>query len=216
MFTGLIEEVGKVVRIETAGASARLTVATGFPSGEIRIGDSIAVSGACLTVVEKSGGTLTFDASPETISRTAFRHLKNGAPVNLERALRLSDRLDGHLVAGHVDCVGTITERAEASGNIVYTFRIPREYIRYIAEKGSVAIDGISLTVNAVAAETFSVNIIPLTSSRTTLASKRMGDEVNIETDMLCKYVERLLESRNAKKAEKGVSLELLAQKGFL
>ncbi len=216
MFTGLIEEVGKVVRIETACASARLTVTAGFPPEEIRIGDSIAVNGACLTVVEKSAGALTFDASPETISRTAFRHLKSGAPVNLERALRLSDRLDGHLVAGHVDCVGTITERREASGNIVYTFRIPREYIRYIAGKGSVAIDGLSLTVNTVAEETFSVNIIPLTSSRTTLASKRMGDEVNIETDMLCKYVERLLESRDGKKEGKGVSLELLAQKGFL
>jgi riboflavin synthase len=174
------------------------------------------VNGACLTVVEKSTGALTFDASPETINRTAFRHMKSGAPVNLERALRLSDRLDGHLVAGHVDCVGTITERREVAGNIVYTFRVPREYIRYVAGKGSVAIDGVSLTVNTVAEETFSVNIIPLTSSRTTLATKRMGDEVNIETDMLCKYVERLLESRDGKKEGKGVSLELLAQKGFL
>lgn len=216
MFTGLIEEIGKVVRIEMAGQSARLTVTAGFPPGEIRIGDSIAVNGACLTVVEKSNGTLTFDASPETITRTAFRHLKSGAPVNLERALRFSDRLDGHLVAGHVDCVATISERREASGNILYTFRIPREFTRYIAGKGSVAIDGVSLTVNTVADETFSVNIIPLTSSRTTLASKRMGDEVNIETDMLCKYLERLLESRNGKKEGKGVSLELLAQKGFL
>jgi riboflavin synthase len=216
MFTGLIEEVGKVVRIEIAGASARLTVDAGFPPGEIRIGDSIAVNGACLTVVEKSGGTLFFDASPETITRTALRHLKSGAPVNLERALRFSDRLDGHLVAGHVDCVATITERREASANIVYTFRIPREFIRYIAEKGSVAIDGISLTVNAVQEETFSVNIIPLTSTKTTLQRKRVGEEVNIETDMLCKYLERLLESRDRKADGKGVSLELLAQKGFL
>ena len=117
MFTGLIEEVGKVVRIEMAGASARLTVAAGFPPGEVAIGDSIAVSGACLTVVEKSIGAFTFDVSPETISRTAFRQLKSGSVVNLERALRLSDRLDGHLVAGHVDCVATIAERRETSGN---------------------------------------------------------------------------------------------------
>lgn len=216
MFTGLIEEVGKIVRIEMAGASARITVAAGFPPGEIRIGDSIAVNGACLTVVEKSGGTLVFDASPETITRTAFRHLKSGAPVNLERALRFSDRLDGHLVSGHVDCVAIITDRLEASGNIVYAFQIPREFIRYIAKKGSVAIDGVSLTVNAVAEDTFSVNIIPLTSTKTTLQRKRVGDEVNIETDMLCKYLERLLESRDRKAEEKGVSLELLAQKGFL
>ena len=216
MFTGLIKEVGKVVRIEMAGASARLTVAAGFHPGEVAIGDSIAVSGACLTVVEMSNGAFTFDVSPETISRTAFRQLKSGSVVNLERALRLSDRLDGHLVAGHVDCVATIAERRETSGNIVFTFRLPREFIRYIAGKGSVAIDGVSLTVNTVAEETFSVNIIPLTSSRTTLASKRMGDEVNIETDMLCKYVERLLKFRDSKDAGGGLSLELLAKNGFL
>jgi riboflavin synthase len=216
MFTGLIEDIGKVLRIERTGASARLTVAAGFPADEVKIGDSIAVNGACLTVVEKNDGTFSFDASPETISRTAFRQLKSGAPVNLERALRLSDRLDGHLVAGHVDCVAVITERRETSGNIVYTFRIPREYMRYMAEKGSVAIDGISLTVNAVAEETFSVNIIPLTSGRTTLAKKIVGDEVNVETDMLCKYVERLLKMRDDKEKVTGLSLELLAKKGFL
>jgi riboflavin synthase len=216
MFTGLIEEVGKVVRIEMAGASARLTVAAGFPPGEVAIGDSIAVSGACLTVVEMSNRAFTFDVSPETISRTAFRQLKSGSVVNLERALRLSDRLDGHLVAGHVDCIATISERRETSGNIVFAFRIPREFIRYIAGKGSVAIDGVSLTVNTVAEETFSVNIIPLTSSRTTLTDKRVGDEVNIETDMLCKYVERLLKFRDAKDAGGGLSLELLAKNGFL
>ncbi len=216
MFTGLIEEVGKVVRIERSGASARLTVAAGFPPGEVVIGDSIAVSGACLTVVEKLKGAFTFDVSPETISRTAFRQLKSGSVVNLERALRLSDRLDGHLVAGHVDCIATISERRELSGNIVFAFRIPGAFIRYLAEKGSVAIDGVSLTVNTVTEETFSVNIIPLTSSRTTLTEKRVGDEVNIETDMLCKYVERLLKFRNAKDGGTGLSLELLAKNGFL
>lgn len=216
MFTGLIEEVGKVVRIERTGTSARLTVAAGFPPGEVAIGDSIAVSGTCLTVVEKSNGSFTFDVSPETISRTAFRQLKSGSVVNLERALRLSDRLDGHLVAGHVDCVATIAERRELSGNILLSFRVPGAFIRYLAEKGSVAIDGVSLTVNNVTEETFSVNIIPLTSSRTTLASKRMGDEVNIETDMLCKYVERLLKFRDGKDAGGGLSLELLAKNGFL
>ncbi len=216
MFTGLIEEIGKVLRIEKTGVAARLTVAAGFPVDEVRIGDSIAINGACLTVVEKANGAFTFDASPETISRTAFRQLKSGSPVNLERALRLSDRLDGHLVAGHVDCVGLITERREISGNIVFSFRIPGEFMRYVAEKGSVAIDGVSLTVNTVAEETFSVNIIPLTSGRTNLAKKKAGDEVNVETDMLCKYVERLLGLRGEKGEGTGLTLELLAKKGFL
>lgn len=216
MFTGLIEEVGRVVRIERAGASARLAVASGLPDGEVGLGDSIAVNGACLTVVAKENGLLTFDVSPESISRTAFRNLKNGSPVNLERALRLSGRLDGHLVSGHVDCVATIAERREVSGNIVFTFRMPREFIRYVAEKGSVAIDGISLTVNVVAEVTFSVNIIPLTAARTTLAQKRAGDEVNIETDIICKYLERLLESRGKRDGGSGLGLELLAQNGFL
>jgi len=116
MFTGLIEEVGRVVRIERSGSSARLTVAAGLPQSEITPGDSIAVNGACLTVVEKANGIFTFDVSPETVTRTAFRHLKSGSPVNLERAMRLSGRLDGHLVAGHVDCVATVAERREISG----------------------------------------------------------------------------------------------------
>ncbi|HTY20255.1 MAG TPA: riboflavin synthase [Geobacteraceae bacterium] len=216
MFTGLIEEVGRVLKVERSGPSARLTVTTGFPPDQIRIGDSIAVNGACLTVVEKGGGTFTFDASPETIHRTAFRNLKGGSAVNLERALRLSDRLDGHLVAGHVDCVAVISERREVSGNILFTFRIPREFIRYVAEKGSVAIDGISLTVNSVTDDAFSVNIIPLTSAKTTLADRKVGDEVNIETDMLCKYVERLIKYSDGKERGEGLSLELLAKNGFL
>jgi riboflavin synthase len=216
MFTGLIEEVGRVLKIEVWGPSARIAIAASFPPNEVRIGDSIAVNGACLTVVEKGSGAFTFDASPETISRTSFRNLRSGSPVNLERALRLSDRLDGHLVAGHVDCVAIISERREVAGNLLFTFRIPREFSRYVAEKGSVAIDGISLTVNAVGLDTFSVNIIPLTITKTTLADKRVGDEVNIETDMLCKYLERLMTARGDREAGAGLSLELLAKNGFL
>jgi len=216
MFTGLIEEVGRVLKVERSGSSARLTVAAGFSPEQVGIGDSIAVNGACLTVVEKGGGAFTFDASPETISRTAFRNLKSGSPVNLERALRLSDRLDGHLVSGHVDCVAVVCERRELSGNILFRFRIPKEFARFLAEKGSVAVDGISLTVNSVTDDTFSVNIIPLTLARTTLSRRKVGDEVNIETDILCKYVERLLKFREIKDGAGGLSLELLAEKGFL
>lgn len=214
MFTGLIETVGELVSIERRGASGSLTVKTALPLDEIRIGDSIAVNGACLTVVRKGGGAVTFDVSPETIDRTAFKNLKSGAPLNMERAMRLSDRLDGHLVSGHVDCIATVTERREVAGNIVFGFRFPAEFAKYIAAKGSVAIDGISLTVNSVGPDSFSVNIIPHTASKTTLLQKRVGDEVNIETDLLCRYLERLLAGRETR--EGGVTLDLLAKNGFM
>jgi riboflavin synthase len=214
VFTGLIETVGELVRIEKRGASGSLTVKTTLDADEVPIGASVAVNGACLTVVRKGGGTFTFDVSPETIERTSFRNLKPGAPLNLERAMRLSDRLDGHLVSGHVDCVAGITERREHSGNIVFSFRVPVQFAKYIAPKGSVAIDGISLTVNEAGADSFSVNIIPHTAAQTTLNHKRVGDEVNIETDLICRYLERLLSGRDQK--QEGVSLELLAKNGFL
>ncbi|TGU71392.1 riboflavin synthase [Geomonas terrae] len=214
MFTGLIETIGELVSIERRGASGSLTVKTALPLDEIRIGDSIAINGACLTVVRKGGGAVTFDVSPETIDRTAFKNLKSGSPVNMERAMRLSDRLDGHLVSGHIDCVATVTERREVAGNIVFNFRFPAEFAKYIAAKGSVAIDGISLTVNSVGPDSFSVNIIPHTASKTTLLQKRAGDEVNIETDLLCRYLERLLAGREAR--EGGVTLDLLAKNGFM
>jgi len=214
VFTGLIETVGELVGIEKRGASGSLTVKTSLPADEIAIGASVAVNGACLTVVRKGGGTLTFDVSPETIERTGFRNLKPGAPLNLERAMRLSDRLDGHLVSGHVDCLASITERREHAGNLIFSFRVPAEFAKYIAAKGSVAIDGISLTVNQAGPDSFSVNIIPHTAAQTTLIHKRVGDEVNIETDLICRYLERLLAGRDEKQG--GVSLELLAKNGFL
>jgi len=214
MFTGLIETVGELVSIERRGASGSLTVKTSLSLEEIALGASIAVNGACLTVVRKGGGTVTFDVSPETIERTAFRQLKSGSPLNLERAMRLSDRLDGHLVSGHVDCVATICERRELADNTVFSFRFPPDFARYIAAKGSVAIDGISLTVNTVTTDTFSVNVIPHTAARTTLRDKRVGDLVNIETDLICRYLERLLMARDAK--AEGVTLELLAKSGFM
>lgn len=213
MFTGLIEEVGKVAGLERRGSAARLAVVASFPPAEVRLGDSIAVSGVCLTVVGMDGGTFIFDVSPETVERTAFRRLKSGSAVNLERALRLSDRLGGHIVTGHVDCVAAVAERREVTGNIVFAFRIPREFARYLVGKGSVAIDGISLTVNTVSDDGFTVNVIPHTAEQTTLKGKRPGDEVNIETDIIGKYVERLL---SVKGEGGGVTLDLLAKNGFL
>lgn len=214
MFTGLIETVGELVSIEKRGASGSLTVKTSLPLDEVAIGASIAINGACLTVVRKGGGAVTFDISPETIDRTGFKNLKSGSPVNMERAMRLSDRLDGHLVSGHVDCVATVIERREVAGNIVFSFRFPPQYGKYIAAKGSVAIDGISLTVNTAGPDSFSINVIPHTAAKTTLIGKRVGDEVNIETDLLCRYLERLLAGRDS--GGEGVTLDLLAKTGFL
>lgn len=216
MFTGLIEDVGSVRKIERTGAAARLAVVTSLPVETIALGDSVAVNGACLTVVAKGVGELTFDVSPETLERTTLGRLAGGSPVNLERALRLGDRLGGHIVTGHVDFIATVAERHEVSGNIVFSFRIPRESTRYLVAKGSAAVDGISLTVNTVSDDGFAVNIIPHTASLTTLKGCRPGDRVNIETDILGKYVERLLGGVTGERTEGGVTLELLAKNGFM
>jgi riboflavin synthase len=215
MFTGLIEDVGKVSGLDRMGTGARLHVSTGLPHEDIGLGDSIAVNGVCLTVVEKGAGRLSFDVSPETMERTTFKGIHAGSSVNLERALRMGDRLGGHLVSGHVDCIALVRERREVSGNLVFSFRLPERFARYCIEKGSVAIDGISLTVNTVSGDGFSVNIIPHTGNMTTLRLRTPGDEVNIETDLIGKYVERLLVG-GRENDRKGVSLELLAKSGFL
>lgn len=215
MFTGLVEEVGTVVRIDRCGDGAKLHIASGLPAAEICLGDSIAVNGVCLTVVAMGAGQFAFDVSPESMARTVFRNLRPGIPVNLERAVRLGDRLGGHLVSGHVDCIAVVTERREQSGNLLFSFRLPSRFAKYLIEKGSVAIDGISLTVNTVSADGFSINVIPHTAAQTTLQLRAVGEEVNIETDIIGKYVERLLGSRNITENQ-GVSLELLAKSGFL
>jgi riboflavin synthase len=215
MFTGLIEDVGKVQKLERRGSSARLAIATALPAAEFLIGDSVAVNGACLTVTSLAGTILSFDVSPETLDRSGLGRLTSGDLVNLERAMRLSDRLGGHIVTGHVDCVATVSERREESGNILFSFRVPSENLRYIIEKGSVAIDGISLTVNSVTSDGFSVNIIPHTAQMTTLRFKKPGDRVNIETDIIGKYVERLLTGSGSVRDSGGLSMQKLMENGF-
>ena len=216
MFTGLIEDVGKVVRLQRSGSAASLTVTTALPCGDISLGDSVAVNGACLTVVTKGTGELTFDVSPESLDRTTLGGLVGSAPVNLERALRVGDRLGGHLVSGHIDTVATVSGLREVSGNLLIQFQLSPQHARYIVEKGSVAIDGISLTVNTVSADTFSVNIIPHTAVKTTLQFVRPGFRVNIETDIIGKYVERLLSGQQPPAGRGGLTLESLAANGFV
>lgn len=213
MFTGLIEDTGRVATFHRTGEAGILVVETALPTAEIAIGDSVAVNGACLTVTARSKNTLSFDVSPESMSRTLIGKLCSGTRVNLERALRMGDRLGGHIVSGHIDCPGKLTRSEFTSGNHQLNFTLPAAHTRYLVEKGSVTIDGISLTVNAVSRDSFSVNIIPHTYSNTTLGQLKIGDQVNIETDIIGKYVERLTAPW---KPDGGLSMKTLAENGFI
>ncbi len=216
MFTGLIEDLGTVRELRKNADSVRLTVATGFPMSELELGESIAVNGICLTVVAFGDGLFSADVSPETVSRSTLSALASGSRVNLERALRFGARLGGHLVSGHVDAVGTVVALVRDGNAYRFTFRLPAEVNRYVVEKGSVAIDGISLTVNSVSEETFSVAIIPHTLEATTLKDRQVGSQVNIETDIIGKYVERLLGRAPGGETRSAVDLDFLAKHGFL
>lgn len=195
MFTGLVEELGTVVTLEERGPGVRLTVDGPLVATDARLGDSIAINGCCLTVVDLAGSRLGFDAGSETLSRTNLGRLKPGSRVNLERALRAGDRLGGHYVTGHIDAVGRLDERRDEADWSFFWFRVAPQLTRQMASKGSVAVDGVSLTLVDVEDERFSVALIPHTLAVTTLGSRAVGDEVNIETDLLAKYVERQLQT---------------------
>lgn len=193
MFTGIIEDVGEVYRWQMRRGSGVLTLSTHLPLREIEIGSSVAVNGACLTLVNKATGRFTVDVSPETLERTNLRRIRLGDPVNLERPLRLSDCLGGHLVTGHVDGVG-VTEEIKKRGRFTFfLFRVSAPLSPLLVPKGSVAVDGISLTINGCEEQRFSVAVIPFTLKHTNLRDRRVGDKVNIETDIIGKYVQRLL-----------------------
>ncbi|MBW1897692.1 MAG: riboflavin synthase, partial [Deltaproteobacteria bacterium] len=185
MFTGIIEGLGTVIGIRSSGQGKRFTIEAGFSLEGMGIGDSIAVSGACLTAVVIRGSRFEVDVAPETLSRTILDQAGIGERVNLERALRLSDRLDGHLVSGHVDGVGKIKNKRSMGNAIIISISAPESFLRYMIQKGSVAVDGISLTINELHPDGFEVSIIPHTAGLTTIGFKRAGEYVNIETDML-------------------------------
>jgi riboflavin synthase len=197
VFTGLVEEVGRVSRLE-AGEMSRLSISARRVLEGTRVGDSVSVNGVCLTVNELDAGTLVFYAMPETLRRSALGDLAEGSAVNLERAMSPADRFGGHIVQGHVDGVGEVLGvRPEAEAEI-WEFRAPEAVLRYVVEKGSICVDGISLTVVAARAGTFTVSILPQTRANTNLKELRVGDRVNLEADVIAKYVERLLEPRQA------------------
>lgn len=196
MFTGIVEEMGAITVMNKSLAGAKLTILASIVMGDLKIGDSVSVNGICLTVVSKSERDFSVEASPETLSVTTLGSFAVGMPVNLERAMKLNERIGGHLVAGHVDGVGRIRSRQQDANAIILTIDAPPEILRYCVAKGSVTVDGISLTINAISEQGFSVAIIPHTAKVTTLGLKQVNDPVNLESDLIGKYVERLLQER--------------------
>lgn len=195
MFTGIIHSVGRVLHLEPHGGDMRLQVDAGaLDLADVALGDSIAVAGVCLTAIALDAGRFAADVSLETLAHTTLGTLKPGAAVNLEKALRLADRLGGHLVAGHVDGVGRVVSVQPDARSQRWVFAVPAALARYIAAKGSICVDGTSLTVNEVDGVQFGVNLIPHTIAQTTFAARRPGDAVNLEVDLIARYVERMLE----------------------
>lgn len=217
MFTGIIEGLGTLAGSQPAGSGRRLTITADFALNHTRIGDSIAVNGACLTAVEISGRSFTVDVSAETLNRSTLSEAMPGRRVNLERALRLSDRLDGHLVSGHIDGKAQIIYKKDLGGSIVFGFAIDGQLSRYMIPKGSVAIDGISLTINTCDQDRFEIAVIPHTARITTIGLKNTGDRVNIETDLIGKYVEKFVKGEKPGSYQPdGIDMAFLSKTGFL
>jgi riboflavin synthase len=213
MFTGIIQAVGRIARLEPRGGDVRLVVDTAaLDMADVALGDSISVSGVCLTVIDFDAKSFTADVSNETLSHTTLGKHKAGDTVNLEKALRLADRLGGHLVSGHVDGAGKVVSVVPDGRSLRWTFEVPGDLARYIAHKGSVCIDGTSLTVNEVNGNRFGVNLIPHTVEHTTFAARRPGDGVNIEVDVVARYIERLLSSGDTPRLDEA----FLKQHGFV
>ena len=221
MFTGIIEGQGNIAAIRSSGQGNRVAIEADFSLDQTKVGDSISVTGACLTAVKIEDRRFEVDVSPETLKTTIFDQAKVGDRVNLERALRFSDRIDGHLVSGHVDGTGIVKQREMLGNSVIVTIEAAESLTRYMIAKGSVALDGISLTINSCNAGSFSISIIPHTAKLTTIGTKNRGDRVNIETDMIGKYVERFLsgvsqtgKDQNLKRSS--IDQEYLIKTGFI
>ena len=216
MFTGIIETVGHVRELTSRGGDLRIVVNTGeLDMAAVQLGDSIAVNGVCLTAVEMTADSFTADVSAETVACTTLANFTVGTPVNLEMAMLPTTRLGGHLVSGHVDGVGEINRRWSDARSERFRLQAPSKLAKYIAAKGSICVDGISLTVNAIDGDEFELNIVPHTLSATTMGDSQVGQKVNLEVDIIARYLERLLHGE-AGDTDGGVTKELLSQRGFL
>ncbi|MFB2659410.1 riboflavin synthase [Shewanella mangrovisoli] len=216
MFTGIIEAVGTLRKLERKGDDIRLTVASGkLDLSDVRLGDSIATNGVCLTVVQQLADGYVADVSAETVSLTGFANYKVGTKVNLEKAVTPTTRLGGHMVSGHVDGIATVEQCLARGQAIEFWLAAPAELARYIAHKGSITIDGVSLTVNEVDGHRFRLTIVPHTAGETTLVDLKAGDKVNIEVDLIARYLERLMRF-DTKETQGGVTMEMLARAGFV
>ncbi len=222
MFTGIIESFGTIRRIESKGEGKALSIRCDLDLSTTRVGDSIAVNGACLTAVSIEKHEFKVDMAPETVERTTFKHLTVGSRVNIERALKLSDRIDGHLVSGHIDGTGTISSIVRKSNALILRIEVGPGIAQDMIEKGSIAVEGISLTINLCTDNDFEVSIIPHTADMTTIGSKKVGDKVNIETDMIGKYIKKIISKKTSSKndalteGKNDISMALLARNGFL
>ncbi|MBQ6033871.1 MAG: riboflavin synthase [Ruminococcus sp.] len=214
MFTGIIEEVGTVSRVQHSGNASFIEIQAKKVLEDVHLGDSIAVNGVCLTVTHFGGGVFRADVMNETLNRSSLGSLTNGSPVNLERAMAANGRFGGHIVSGHIDGTGIITDIKNDGIAVWYTVSAAPELLRYIVEKGSIAIDGISLTVAKVTDTSFSVSIIPHTAAQTILSTKKTGDTVNLENDIIAKYAEKLMKPAETPKTG-GITMDFLAKNGF-
>ena len=222
MFTGIIQAVGTIQTLQEKGGDVAISVATGkMPMGNVKLGDSIAVNGVCLTAVQLTDNSFVADVSRETLSLTSLGNLKTGSKVNLEQALTLQDHLGGHLVSGHVDGLGQVNARRDDGRSVWFQIRVPKELAKYVAAKGSITIDGVSLTVNRVDGCDFEINIVPHTLEETIIGGYQAGTAVNLEVDLVARYLERILMGDKAAISSKdssstgGITEELLQQNGY-
>lgn len=218
MFTGIIESLGKVESLQSVGGDIRLRIQTSLDMSDVHLGDSIATNGICLTVIEWGSNWYVADVSRESLNRTTLGQWKVGQAVNVEKAMLPTTRFGGHIVSGHVDAVGEITVRREDARSLYFEVTAPVEIAKYLAEKGSVTVDGISLTINHLRGNVLSLNLIPHTAERTNIGTWKTGAKVNLEVDILARYIERLLLGDKAAQApeQSKISLDFLAENGFL